>query len=108
MHKLARLLLALMFVCALPVFAKSAFSGTYSINGTNPGVGAYKGTLTITPRGEVFDVKWTMGNLTYTGIGVANGDTLSVAYSGGDRSWFGVIAYHPRANGNGLEGKWAV
>jgi hypothetical protein len=98
----------LVLLLAAPLDGKTAFSGTYSINGNNPGVGAYKGTLTIVPRdGDVFDVHWAIGNLQYTGVGLVVNDTLSVAYSGGDRSWLGVIAYRQRADGS-LEGKWAV
>ncbi len=106
MRKLTLVLACLLFVSALSMEAKSAFSGTYSITGTNPGAGPYKGTLTITPRGEVFDVKWSIGTLQYAGIGIVSGDTLSVAYSGGDHTWMGVVAYRVRTNG--LDGKWAV
>jgi hypothetical protein len=34
-------------------------------------------------------------------------DTLSVAYTGGDRSWFGVASYRQRSDGS-LDGRWAV
>ena len=91
----------------VPASAKAAFSGTYAINGMNPGVGAYKGTLTIVARGEMYDVHWAIGNLQYTGIGIVVNDTLSVAYTGADRSWMGVIAYRQKADG-ALEGRWAV
>ena len=100
-------LVLLVLAFALPLHAKVAFSGTYTINGTNPGVGPYKGTLTITARGDVYDVYWAIGKLQYSGVGVVVNDTLSVAYSAGDRTWLGVIAYRQRADGS-LEGKWAV
>ena len=101
------LLFILVVLMSLPASGKAAFSGTYAINGMNPGVGAYKGTLTIVARGDVYDVHWAIGNLQYTGIGIMVNDTLSVAYSGGDRSWLAVIAYRQRADG-ALEGRWAV
>ena len=97
----------LILAVALPSSAKTAFSGSYTVNGSNPGVGPYKGTLTITARGDVYDVSWAIGNLQYSGVGLVVNDTLSVAYSGGDRSWLAVIAYKQRADGS-LEGKWAV
>jgi hypothetical protein len=103
----AAALTVLLLLASLPVQAKTAFSGTYNINGMNPGVGAYKGTLTITARGDVYDVYWAIGNLHYTGVGVVVNDTLSVAYSAADKSWLGVIAYRARSDGS-LEGKWAV
>ena len=84
-----------------------AFSGTYTVNGNNPGVGAYKGTLTIVARGEVYDVHWAIANVQYAGVGVVVNDTLSVAYSSSDKSWIGVMAYRQRPDGS-LEGRWAV
>ena len=106
MRKLALVLGCLILVSALPLQAKPAFSGTYSIKGMNPGVGAYTGTLTISPRGDIYDVIWVIGAVRYSGVGVAAGDTLSVAYSGADHSFMGVIAYTARPNG--LDGKWAI
>jgi hypothetical protein len=91
---------------AFSVQAQPRFSGTYAVTGTNPGVGAYKGTLTITPRGDVFDVRWSIANLKYFGVGVVVGDTLSVAYSDRDHTFFGVAAYEH--SGGSLDGRWAV
>lgn len=106
MRKLALVLGCLLLVCALVLQAKPAFSGVYSIKGTNPGVGAYTGTLTISPRGDIYDVVWVIGNARYGGVGVVTGDTLSVAYAPADYKFMGVMSYTPRANG--LDGKWAV
>lgn len=106
MRKLTLFLACTILVLALPLSAKPAFSGTYSIKGTNPGVGPYTGTLTISPRGDIYDVVWVIGTLKYGGVGVANGDTLSVAYTGTDKSFIGVMSYTSRANG--LDGKWAI
>ncbi|HEU4887745.1 MAG TPA: hypothetical protein VFV49_07665 [Thermoanaerobaculia bacterium] len=106
MRKLAFVLGCLLLVFVLPLHAKSAFSGTYSIKGMNPGVGAYTGTVTITPRGDIYDVQWVIGAVRYGGVGVASGETLSVAYAAADYSFMGVMSYTPRPNG--LDGKWAV
>ena len=100
-------LVFLLLVAAFQAEAKSAFSGTYAINGMNPGVGAYSGTVVITARGDVYDVAWTIANAHYTGVGIASGDTLSIAYSAADHSWLGVMSYSKRPNGS-LEGRWAV
>jgi len=100
-------LFTILMLVSAPVQAKPAFSGTYAINGVNPGVGAYSGTLTITARGDVYDVYWSIANTHYSGVGVVVNDTLSVAYSAADHSWLGVMAYRVLANGR-LEGKWAV
>ena len=101
---LASLLLLLL---AFPLSAKPAFSGTYAVSGFNPGVGAYKGTLTIAPRGEIYDVLWTIGKASYAGVGVVVGDTLSVAYSDGTGKWMGVVGYRQLSDGT-LDGRWAV
>ena len=106
MRKLAFVLACLLLVVALPMSAKTAFSGVYSIKGTNPGVGAYTGTLTISPRGDIYDVVWVIGAAKYGGVGVVNGETLSVAYAPADYKFMGVMSYVTRANG--LEGKWAI
>jgi len=97
---------ALLFA-GLSMQGKTGFSGTYSVNGTNPGVGAYTGKLTITPRGDVYDVSWWIAKQHYTGVGIVVNDTLSVSYTGGDRSWLGIAAYRQRADGS-LDGRWAV
>lgn len=109
MRSVSRLVLLgiLILAVTLPAVAKSGFAGTYAVNGMNPGAGAYKGTLTITPKGGVYDVRWTIGTMQYSGVGLVVGDTLSVAYTGGDKSWIGVCAYRVRADGS-LDGKWAV
>lgn len=99
--------LALLFLVTLSASAKTGFSGTYTVSGTNPGVGPYKGTLTITPRGDVYDVYWAIGNVQYGGVGIVLSDVLAVGYTGGDKSWLGVIAYKQNASGN-LEGRWAI
>lgn len=106
MRKLTFVLGCLLLVFALSLLAKPAFSGTYSIKGVNPGVGAYTGTLTISPRGDIYDVQWVIGAVRYGGVGVVNGDTLSVAYAPADHSFMGVVSYTARPNG--LDGKWAV
>ena len=107
MRKLAIVLGCLLLVCSVSLHAKPAFSGTYSIKGVNPATaGAYAGTLTISPRGDIYDVLWVIGSVKYGGVGVVSGDTLSVAYAAADYSFMGVMAYTARANG--LDGKWAV
>ena len=107
MRKLTLALALLLVVFSIPLYAKSAFSGSYTINGFNPGVGAYTGALAIAARGDVYDVYWTIGNVKYSGVGVATGDTLSVAYSDAGKTWLGVMSYRLKANGS-LDGKWAV
>jgi hypothetical protein len=108
MRKLSALILVgLLSAAVLPVQAKSGFSGTYAVRGSNPGAGPYRGTLTITPRGDVYDVYWVIGGARYAGVGVAVNDTLAVAYTGSDRTYMGVMNYRQRGDGS-LDGRWAV
>jgi len=107
MLKTTLALFTVLVLVSSPVQAKTAFSGTYAITGVNPGVGPYTGTLTITARGDVYDVYWSIANVHYSGVGVVANDTLSVAYGAADHSWLGVMAYRALPNGR-LEGKWAV
>lgn len=105
-----RFTLVLLSVCFLfaagSAEAQSGFSGTYAITGNNPGVGVYSGVLTITPHGDLYDVRWAIANLRYSGVGVVVNDTLSVAYSDADHSFIGVAAYRRRHDS--LDGRWAV
>ena len=105
MRRLGLVLVGLLVLASLSLHGKSGFSGVYSIKGTNPGAGKYTGTLTISPRGDIYAVHWAIGNTQFAGIGVAVNDTLSVAYSNG--TYTGVMAYRQRADG-ALDGKWAV
>jgi len=52
-------------------------------------------------------VRWSIAKAQYTGIGIVVNDTLSVSYTGGDRTWLGIAAYHQRPDGT-LDGRWAV
>ena len=108
MRRLAIVFFAAVVLCAgFSMQGRTGFSGTYSVSGTNPGVGAYTGKLTITPRGDVYDVSWWIAKEHYTGVGIVVNDKLSVAYTGGDRSWIGVASYRQRSDGS-LDGRWAV
>ena len=108
MRRVAIVLFTVAVLCAsFSMQARYGWSGTYSVAGTNPGVGAYSGKLTITPRGDVYDVSWWIAKEHYTGVGIVVNDTLSVAYTGGDHSWFGVASYRQRSDGT-LDGRWAV
>lgn len=106
-RRFALVLLSFCFLfAAFSAQARAGFGGTYNVTGTNPGVGGYRGVLTITPRGEVYDVRWTIANLKYFGVGVVVNDTLSVAYSDANHTFFGVAAYVH--SGGSLDGRWTV
>ena len=88
--------------------ASSGFdiSGTYDIIGTNEGGGgAYKGTLDVTPRGDVYQFSWDSAGKKYEGVGVRTGNNLGVAFAEGDTGkGCGVVLYMIGADGT-LDGK---
>src|SRR5258708_29942971 len=102
---LVLLAVSILFVSA-SLEARPGWGGTYFVNGTNPGVGVYKGTLNIPPRGDVYDVRWSIAGLRYTGVGIVVNDTLSLAYSDANHSFIGVASY--TREGGTLYGHWAV
>jgi hypothetical protein len=106
MRRITLVLLSVFFLFAAGAAVAQSFSGTYAITGTNPGAGPYQGTLRIEPRGDVYDVHWTIAGLRYTGVGIVVNDTLSVAYSDANLSFIGVAAYRRRHDT--LEGMWAL
>ena len=80
-------------------------NGRYEITSSKSPVsgGSYTGSVTITPRGEVFDVHWTLAREQYRGVGIRRGNLLVVGWGiGGDS---GAVLY-TRAN-DGWQGVWA-
>ena len=79
--------------------------GRYNVVGTNPGGSEYRGTLTVTPRGGVYQFRWDAG-AQYEGVGVRNGKMIAVAFANGnDGSGCGVVDYSVEPDGT-LQGKW--
>lgn len=66
----------------------------------------YTGSVTIGLKSGVFNVTWNFGGSTSKGLGIRNGDVLSVAFSdlGGQ---FGVLQYRISDGGKVLSGQWA-
>ena len=79
-------------------------SGTYTIIASkSPQSGAaYHGKVTITPKGAVRTVTWTLtSGESYSGVGMLDGDVFTVGWGKG----VGVAVYH--STPNGLSGKAA-
>lgn len=91
------------FCCwSVPVLADP--SGTYAVTGSNPGGGGtYRGEVAVQSTGQNFDVTWTILRDTFTGTGIAHGDTLSVVYESAT-SIPGVIQMNRTEDG--WEGVW--
>ena len=81
-------------------------SGNYDVSGTNEGGGgAYKGSLVVKTRGDVYQFSWTSGDKTYDGVGVQTGNNVGVAFTeGADGKGCGVVLYKVGSDGT-LDGK---
>ncbi|HEY0077756.1 MAG TPA: hypothetical protein VGB73_03850 [Pyrinomonadaceae bacterium] len=82
-------------------------NGTYRIvKGLSAnGERRYSGTVSITPKGEVYSVKWRLTQETYDGVGIRQGNLFIVGWGQAGKG-AGVVAYRiaPRA----LQGRWAT
>jgi hypothetical protein len=76
-------------------------AGNYLATGTNGNGTAYRGTVVITSDGGVrYSFHWQIGNSTYDGIGVINGNTITV-----DWGQSSAVIYQVGADGV-LRGTW--
>ncbi len=91
---------------AAPAASAPEIAGDYTIQGTNPGGGAYTGTLTIAKRGDVHQFSWKSGPTGYDGVGVQTENSVGVAFSSGSTGkGCSVVHYKVGANG-ALTGRW--
>ena len=80
-------------------------SGNYDVMGTNQDGSAYKGSLVVKTRGDVYQFSWTSGGNTYDGVGVQSGNNVGVAFTeGADGKGCGVVLYKVASDGT-LDGK---
>lgn len=89
-----------------PTADPDGIAGTYRIAAaTNPGGGAYTGSVAITRSGDVYQLGWTIaGSPGYQGVGLHAGSVLGVGWSTGSAP--GVVVY--KVHGGKLDGKWAT
>jgi len=88
-----------------PAAAGPNIAGKYSITGSNPNGGNYKGTLEVIAHGDVYQFRWNAGTQ-YDGVGVQNGNIVAVAYTtGSNGQGCGVVDYDIKDDG-ALDGKW--
>lgn len=83
-------------------------TGVYRAHGTyRPNGRPFGAEVTITRLGEVYQLQWRSADLTWTGVGVVQGNVLAVAIL--SSSGNGVIAYDilPWEDGYVLHGTWA-
>jgi len=96
--------------CLFFLFTHNALAvdieGTYEALGSNPtGKGNYKGTVMISKQKNTYKLVWSVGSI-YIGTGILTGNVLSVSFADKKQSWFGVISYKVKKNGELLDGRW--
>lgn len=84
---------------------KVNITGQYKCEGTNADGNRYRGTVKINQTGNVYYVKWIIGqNQNFNGVGILEGNVLAVSYYG---SFSGVVAYKIESSSR-LVGKWTT
>lgn len=85
--------------------APKDISGNYTVEGINEGgAGNYKGSLTVTKRGEVYQFSWNTDTV-FDGVGVQTDSAVAVAFAEGENGkGCGVVLYKINSDGS-LEGK---
>jgi hypothetical protein len=84
----------------------TSLAGVYSIQkGQAPSGAAYTGTCDLAVTGDLHTLVWHVGKDTFRGLGVRDGDVLSVGFSTAATGNFGVIQY--KLAGADLVGRWA-
>lgn len=80
-------------------------TGKYDGEGENARGGKYKATVSIAKRQATYVVKWDLPAQEQIGVGILEGDLLSVSWvtPGGA----GIVVYKIRSNGDTLIGRWA-
>jgi len=81
--------------------AQSSVSGTYMVEGRNPDGSAYSGRVRITESGGRVTMAWTVGDQSYSGVGVRDGRIVMVDL--GDTSPVVYVIMQ----GGALHGTWA-
>lgn len=101
-------LAAAVLIAAAPIAeAQQTILGDYYAYGRNADGSAYDGTVNITGNADgTVSVHWTVGN-SYSGIGVLNGDILTVEWGASDPAFYIVMPdgelHGTWADGTGLE-----
>ncbi len=109
--KIFRRFIFVLFIAALvfPSMALAhAISGEYECTGASAdGSGQYSGQVSIEKDSyDSFKFHWEIGGDSYSGIGILNGDVVSVAYKAEGAENYGIVVYKIVDGGNTLEGKW--
>jgi hypothetical protein len=84
----------------------SSLAGQYTIaKAASPKGDGYNGTCDVAVLGQLHYVTWHVGKDHFRGLGIRDGDVLSVGFSTAKAANFGVVQY--RIQGDTLKGRWA-
>ena len=90
-------------ILAAPLAAQQTnVSGSYRAEGRNPDGSAYSGRAVIGQQGNAVQINWSVGNQTYAGSGILDGQVLVVNWGQPD-----PVVYVVMRNGD-LHGTWAA
>lgn len=80
-------------------------AGRYDCVGDSGG-NEYRGTVEISEQGAGYKVEWSIGDETYSGVGIWENDRLCVSWQAeGEGKAHGIIVYSRDKDGT-LKGKW--
>src|SRR3954471_1316360 len=84
-------------------------TGLYLCTGDAGDGKTYEGKVRVAKEGDSYTLKWQIGDKQrYTGIGIREGDTLSVAIrDDNDDNYTAIIVYRIQKGGK-LAGRWTV
>ena len=107
--------IALIATGAVPVSAgQAAFEGVYIASGVDAEGNQYRRAVDIERHGDRFTVTWVEAEVvgqaiilepTWVGVGIVNGDTLSVSFVAEDS--LGIMVY-TLAGGGRMSGRWTL
>lgn len=86
-------------------WAGSTLAGAHTFEGVNPDGTLYKGDVVVTIKGNIYEVRWTVGAQQTKGIGLLlHADHVAVAFGVNEKP--GVVAYD-LTSGDVVKGRWA-
>lgn len=99
----AAVLASVSFAAELP-----DLSGSYKCVGDAGNGKQYQGAVEVAKEGNCYRLTWDFGKDKYTGVGIPEGNTLSVAIrQEGNDGYTGVVVYKVQ-NGGKLVGRWTT
>jgi len=112
-------MIALVAIGAAPVSSagQPAFDGVYIARGVDSDGNEYRRAVDIERQGDRFIVTWVAARVvggaivlepTWVGVGIANGETLSVSFVAEAEDAFGIMVYRFTTDEQQLSGRWTI